>query len=239
MLGPDALSALCRHSWPGNVRELQNVMAALAASAPSARIRARASRPPPCWRPRAPRHRASLCQRSDSALRGFETPHGGRRACQEWWTTDEDGGGVGDVAARLEEAIRSAGLAAQRRIGGSCVARDLWRIIAGHVAIRAAAACDGDPGRPRGVDARVRADSCRAGRSGASDARRVGVGVGRGRAARGGSTSTNHWSRSTCTTCEGSSAVIWGRRFDFGRRYARRSCSESGATLRNLPSRRW
>ena len=35
LLGPDALAQLARHTWPGNVRELQNVMAALAVSAPA------------------------------------------------------------------------------------------------------------------------------------------------------------------------------------------------------------
>jgi DNA-binding NtrC family response regulator len=35
ILGPDALARLARHAWPGNVRELQNVMAALAVSAPA------------------------------------------------------------------------------------------------------------------------------------------------------------------------------------------------------------
>jgi two-component system response regulator HydG len=34
VLGADALGALARHDWPGNVRELQNVLAALAVSAP-------------------------------------------------------------------------------------------------------------------------------------------------------------------------------------------------------------
>jgi transcriptional regulator with PAS, ATPase and Fis domain len=35
ILGADAMAALCRYAWPGNVRELQNVMAALAVTAPS------------------------------------------------------------------------------------------------------------------------------------------------------------------------------------------------------------
>jgi DNA-binding NtrC family response regulator len=35
MLGPDAIARLARYSWPGNVRELQNVIAALAVSAPA------------------------------------------------------------------------------------------------------------------------------------------------------------------------------------------------------------
>lgn len=35
VLGPDALSALCRHGWPGNVRELQNAVAGLAMLAPT------------------------------------------------------------------------------------------------------------------------------------------------------------------------------------------------------------
>jgi DNA-binding NtrC family response regulator len=35
ILGADALARLARHAWPGNVRELQNVMAALAVSAPA------------------------------------------------------------------------------------------------------------------------------------------------------------------------------------------------------------
>ena len=34
VLGADALGALARHDWPGNVRELQNVLAAMAVSAP-------------------------------------------------------------------------------------------------------------------------------------------------------------------------------------------------------------
>jgi transcriptional regulator with PAS, ATPase and Fis domain len=34
-LGPDAITALCRHTWPGNVRELQNVISALAVAAPA------------------------------------------------------------------------------------------------------------------------------------------------------------------------------------------------------------
>jgi transcriptional regulator with PAS, ATPase and Fis domain len=35
VLGPDALSALCRHAWPGNVRELQNAVSALVVAAPA------------------------------------------------------------------------------------------------------------------------------------------------------------------------------------------------------------
>jgi two-component system response regulator HydG len=34
VLGPDAVTALCRYPWPGNVRELQNVVSALMVAAP-------------------------------------------------------------------------------------------------------------------------------------------------------------------------------------------------------------
>jgi len=35
MLGPDAVTALCKYNWPGNVRELQNVISGLMVAAPA------------------------------------------------------------------------------------------------------------------------------------------------------------------------------------------------------------
>ena len=35
MLGPDAVTALCKYNWPGNVRELQNVVSGLVVAAPA------------------------------------------------------------------------------------------------------------------------------------------------------------------------------------------------------------
>lgn len=35
MLGPDAVTALCKYNWPGNVRELQNVVSGLMVAAPA------------------------------------------------------------------------------------------------------------------------------------------------------------------------------------------------------------
>ena len=64
-LGDWVLRALPRYAWPGNVRELQNVLAALAVAAPSARARAGALLPARLLEA----HRTAYAGRSPSALR--------------------------------------------------------------------------------------------------------------------------------------------------------------------------
>ncbi len=86
VLGPDALSALCRHGWPGNVRELQNAMAALIVAAPArGQVGARHVDHVLGWRPSGPDADAGVSL--DTARRALErrmvtaalARHGGRR----------------------------------------------------------------------------------------------------------------------------------------------------------------